>query len=123
MKPFFINPLDTVLQLYQDWERHFPFLKLRIYSPSHQLIDENALTLSLKDLSSTIDNQANLKVDPKMTVRVFVEAFQNAFGLQAAVLRHMGYSWDETENTDLLTLTEQNQKGKVQSQIYRTKAP
>ncbi|AXE16900.1 hypothetical protein DR864_03710 [Runella rosea] len=116
MKPFSLNPLDSIHQLYQHWERHFPFLKLRIYSPSHQLIDENATLASLIELSTT-----ELKVTPNMTVRLFVEAFQNAFGLRAAVLRHSGYSWDETENTDLWTLTEQNQKGKEQSQIYRTK--
>ena len=121
MKPFFLNPLATVHQLYQQWERHFPFLKLRIYSPSHQLMDENTSQVSLQTLSSTAEHQTELQVDPNMSVRLFVEAFQNTFGLQAEVLRHSGYSWDETENTDFWTLTEQNQKGKEQSQIYRTK--
>ncbi|MCP1382163.1 hypothetical protein [Runella salmonicolor] len=121
MKPFFLNPLATVHQLYQQWERHFPFLKLRIYSPSYQLMDENTPQVSLQALSSTAEHQTELQVDPNMSVRLFLETFQNTFGLRAEVLRHSGYSWDETENTDLWTLTEQNQKGKEQSQIYRTK--
>jgi len=116
MKPFSLNPLDSIHQLYQNWERHFPFLKLRIYSPSNQLIDENIPLATLIEFSTT-----ELKVAPNMTVRLFVEGFQNTFGLRAAVLRHTGYSWDETENTNHWTLTEQNQKGKEQSQIYSTK--
>lgn len=99
----------------------FPISKITDLLPSHQLIDENTPQVSLQALSSTAEYQTELQVDPNMSVRLFVEAFKNTFGLRAEVLRHSGYSWDETENTDFWTLAEQNQKGKEQSKIYRTK--
>ena len=120
MKPFVITSLLTIQQLNRHWQRHFPFLRLRIYSSLGRSLQGVQHTMPLHEISRQVTDTRWVVVEPTMTVRAFEKLFQSKFGLRVEVLRKSGYAWDETEYTNHWTLSEQNLKGKELSAVYRS---
>ncbi len=111
MKPFILTSTLTPEQLNQQWQRYFPFLKLKIYANSIFANEEVENNITLKQISQQAHESTELEVEPDMSVKTFEMAFHAKFGLLAEVFRKSGYTWDDTDYTKSWTLREQNLKG------------
>lgn len=121
MKSFVLTSLLTPRQLNEHWQRHFPFLKLQIYTSLGNRVDDFEKEKTLNEISSQEDDLRWLAVYPDMSVKAFEIAFYYQFGLSAEVLRKSGYTWDNTDYTKSWPIKKQNRKGEELSISYKRK--
>jgi hypothetical protein len=119
MKSFVLTSLLTPQQLNEQWQRHFPFLKLQIYDFFGHWVDDFEKDKTLNEINPQEDNLRWLAVYPDMSVKAFEIAFHNKFGLSAEVFRKSGYTWDNTDYTKSWSIKKQNRKGEELSIIYK----
>ncbi|WP_428663117.1 hypothetical protein [Runella sp.] len=115
MKPFVITTLLTALQLNQHWQRHFPFLKLRIYTPEGRTIRGGVSNIPLHKISRKENGPKWLVIYPTITINAFEKLFQTTFGLKAKVLRKAGYTWNDTDHCKNQKLVQQNNRSPERS--------
>lgn len=104
--------------LQTEFNQIFPYLKIEFFSKPHEEgngsneddILDNELTVG-----EVRDNDVNgfIPVDGKVPVGVFEKLFQSNFGLYVQVYRKSHGKWLQTWVTDIWTLEEQNNRGKV----------
>ena len=108
----------TVKEVKHEFSDHFPYLNLEFYLSKHDKGSEpdydsevgNNHTLS--QVNSQLKD-ASFSFEPTMSVAAFEDAMQEHYGLSVQVFRKMGDVWIETDETDDLTLEQQNQMGKA----------
>ncbi|MGA0555321.1 hypothetical protein ACO2Q8_01620 [Larkinella sp. VNQ87] len=111
MKPFVISSLLTANHLNLTFQRHFPFLKLQLYSPYGRPLEGAEKELMMNTLGRPLGELRWLAIDPDMSVSSFETTFHYLFGLRVEVLRKTGYTWDDLEHTKHWSLRQQNRKG------------
>lgn len=101
-----------------EFNQAFPFLKIEFFSKPHEdgngsneaYILDNELTVGEvrdKDVSGFIP------IDGKIPVGIFEKLFQSNFDLYVQVYRKSHGKWLQTWVTDIWTLEEQNNRGKI----------
>lgn len=104
--------------LQTEFNQVFPYLKIEFFSKPHE--DGNGSNeADILDSELTIgevrDSNINgfIPMDGKIPVGIFEKLFQNNFGLYVQVYRKSHGKWLQTWVTDVWTLEEQNNRGRV----------
>lgn len=108
-------------QIAADFSRHYPYLKIEFFKKSHQWHEftpvhnrvEQALTVS--DISS---HSAVVEIEIHFWNKVGTveQIFKNKAGINIQIFRKYKDSWIQTVGTDDLTLEEQNDIGRRDSE-------
>jgi hypothetical protein len=104
--------------LQTEFNQAFPYLKIEFFSKPHE--DGNGSNeADILDSELTVgevrDNDVNgfIPIDGKIPVGIFEKLFQTNFGLYVQVYRKSHGKWLQTWVTDIWTLEEQNNRGKI----------
>lgn len=103
--------------LKDEFNSHFPFLKLEFFIVEHDPMQPSALKAMVKGDHSLTELNASFKggtllLKSSMPVGTLETMFSDFFGLNVQVFRKSGKVWLETSSTDTMTLEEQNNLGK-----------
>ena len=108
-----ITDSKTIAEIQEEFQGHFPFLKLEFYSSEHdsgegsgkeEMIDA---AKSIGD-ARTKHNAGDVSIHGNQKVSTLEATFHDAYGLNAQVFRKSGEVWLQTTTTDEWTLSEQN---------------
>ena len=107
-----------LIDLKDDFEKKFPFLKIRFHNTPYQdkRSCNDAHLLNSKAQIGEVRNQTNFgfyTLDEDMPVGTFEQEIWNLFGLHVQVFRKSYGKWLQTWATDNLTLKEQNDRSKI----------
>ena len=107
-----------VKEVKHEFSEHFPYLNLEFYLTKHDQGSQPDYESEVGNNHTLSQVNANLKdasfsFEPTMTVAAFEDAMQEQYGLPVQVFRKMGDVWIETDETDDLTLEQQNLMGKA----------
>ncbi|MEX2596920.1 MAG: hypothetical protein WEC59_08320 [Salibacteraceae bacterium] len=103
----------TIGEIQNDFQEHFPFLKLAFYKAKHEEgqgsteKDKLAANLTIGEARNR-DNEGELSIHGNQKVSTLEQAFHEIFGLNAQVFRKSKGLWLQTTSTDNWTLSEQN---------------
>lgn len=110
--------------LQKDFNNRFPYLKIEFFSKPHQY-GSNSEEMERLDPELTVgavrkkENVGKLRMDGSIPVGVFEKILEDRFGLFVQVYRNSYGKWLQTWVTDIWTLEEQNNRGKVLSEQTR----
>ena len=110
--------------LQKEFNNKFPFLKIEFFKRSHPYginskeIERLDPELTVGDVRK-MENVGKLTMDGTIPVGVFEKMLEDRFGLFVQVYRNSYGKWLQTWVTDIWTLDEQNNRGKVLSQASR----
>ena len=116
MKTLLIKDTKSLKELKNEFNAHFPHLKIEFFSVEHHqdeasprtaLFDDNLL---LKDIR-TVHNEGELSIDGHLKTATFEQNFHDVYGVNAQVYRKSGRLWLQTITTDEWTLADQERKG------------
>lgn len=115
-----IAPDRTLSSISEEFNRKFPYLKLRFFSQTH---DPGTVTSDRYRLDSGLTvrevgdfkHEESLRIDGHTKVRTFEATLQELFGIGVQVLRRSGGIWLQTSATDEWTLSKQNREGEIDS--------
>jgi hypothetical protein len=116
MKTLKIDDNKQIKEIKNEFNTHFPHLKLEFFSEEHHLgegTERKAMyddTLLLKDIRK-IHNSGELSINGHQKSVTFEESFLEHFGVNVQVFRKAGRIWLQTIMTDNWTLSEQESKG------------
>lgn len=114
-----IHPEMTIEAVQAEFTQVFPHLKLVFFNEPHQMFQGSPASEMITDTNRTI---GSIEKDPAMgTLTLEADTptwraerlFEDRFGLHVQIFRRSGKTWLSTSRTDLLTLEEQNEKGKA----------
>lgn len=111
-----INENRQLLELQQDFNAVFPFLKIEFFKAPHS-IGEGSAKNQLHDNNRMVSDcrlkktEGDLQIRDDMTVSDLEARFFDDFGLSAQIFRKSGNVWLETSATDNWTLRQQNEEG------------
>ena len=112
----------SINEVQQDFNRHYPFLKIDFYKNndgySRSLKRQHFLN-SMPIVSAGLLKNGDIELNDMMTVGQLEKIFRTEFGLSAQVSRKSGALWLETTMTDGWTLKQQNDHGKELSEPVR----
>jgi hypothetical protein len=122
-----INDNRTLSEIQEEFNRHFPFLKLEFFSRSHKtgaVTAKRFLKPNNKTIgeSRSIHNEGKLIIDKQMTVGDLEQQFKEMYGLNVQLFRKSGNTWLETSVTDSWSLQKQNDQGEALSTIFNKSA-
>ena len=103
----------------QDFNRHYPFLKIEFYEPNNgdgRSHKRQHLLHSMPVVRAGLLKNGDIQLNDSMTVGQLEKIFRTEFGLSAQVCRKSGALWLETTMTDGWTLKQQNDHGKELSE-------
>lgn len=114
-----INITDnkTIEEIREEFQGHFPFLKLEFYSAEHQS-GQGSGNDALLDPSMSIGeartkhNAGEVSIHGNQKVSTLETTFHDTYGLNVQVFRKSGDLWLQTTTTDEWTLSEQNETAK-----------
>lgn len=115
-----------LIDIQREFNQKFPFLKIEFYSGHHDP-GEGSPQRERLDAQKTIGavrttrEEGSMRVDGRMKVSTFEQAFDEKYGLNVQVFRKSGNLWMQTTSTDSWTLDEQNRKGGHSEQAYKEK--
>lgn len=117
-----INDNRKIFAIQEEFNKHFPYLKLEFFSKPHKpggatakkFVKHNSKTLGE---CRTIHNTGTITITPNMTVSDLEQSFADVYGLGVQVFRQSGRVWLETTVTDKWTLEEQNSQGESLSKL------
>lgn len=121
-----INRSHTIAQIQEEFQKHFPYLKIEFYSKSHD-VEEGSNNYYQLHHNLTIGNaqfeprDGVLHISPGIKVKDLELLFQEVFGLNIQVFRLSGKVWLQTTATDYKTLAEQNEMALEMSKPVRDK--
>ncbi len=101
-----------------EFNEAFPYLKIEFFNKPHEdgngSNEEDILDNELT-VGEVRDNDVSgfIPIDGKLPVGIFEKLFQNNFGLYVQVYRKSHGKWLQTWVTDIWTLEEQNNRGKI----------
>lgn len=116
MQTLKINDNKQLKDIKQEFNSHFPHLKLEFFSEEHHqgegsarkaMYDDN---LVLKDIRKK-HTEGELSINGHQKTSTFETHFFDHFGVSAQVFRKSGRIWLQTITTDEWTLSEQEHKG------------
>ncbi len=113
-----INNSKQLKDLQKEFNQVFPYLKIEFFRKPH---DEGngSNEADILDIELTVeevrDNNTEgfIPTDGAIPVGVFEKLFQDNFGLNVQVYRKSHGNWLQTWVTDVWTLEEQNNRGKI----------
>ncbi len=111
-----ISDEKTLLELQEEFNGKFPYLKIEFYKKAHG-VNESSRKKDQLDLSKTIGEvrtihiEGDLSTDGHQKVSTLERHFLDNYGLSAQVFRKSGNIWLQTSATDNWTLADQNRKG------------
>ncbi len=108
-----IDHHQKISQVQENFQRHFPFLKIEFYSKAH---DTNEPSDKYHQLHrDVVIGEAQLHpkdgvihITPEIKVAELEKTFHDIFELNIQVFRLSGKVWLQTTSTDYKTLAEQN---------------
>lgn len=109
-----INKTKTLKSIQEEFQKHFPFLKIEFYNHTHSS-GEGSLKKNTLDNALTIgavqkhEFSGTIKIDELTKVSDIENAFAKNLGLSAQVFRKSGNLWLQTTTTDNWPLAKQNQ--------------
>jgi|GEM_PF-256234 len=121
MKIYNSKQLKTLQKEFSD---RFPFLKIEFFKNPHPYgvnsgeVEKLDAELTVGDVRK-MENVGKLTMDGDLPVGVFEKILEERFGLFVQVYRNSYGKWLQTWVTDIWTLEEQNNRGKVLSQDTR----
>jgi hypothetical protein len=124
-----IKPGKTMLQIQEDFNNLFPFLKIEFFESPHgpkESSSRSKMITSEKRLKEGLkcNNEKSLFLFGDTSVKELEERFRLDFGLSVQVFRKSGNLWIETSLTDTWTLDRQNQEAfELGSGKYRFEIP
>ena len=115
-----INDRRKIFAIQEEFNMHFPYLKLEFFTKPHtsrgestkQLIKHNSKTLGECRI---IHKTGQITINESMTVSELEQHFRDVYGLEIQIFRKSGKAWLETTVTDSWTLEEQNTQGEALS--------
>ena len=109
-----INKTKTINSIQEEFQKHFPYLKIEFYSHAHSQ-GEGSSKINTLNSNLTIgavqkhEFSDKIKINELMKVGELENIFAKNFGLSVQVFRKSGKLWLQTITTDNWTLAEQNQ--------------
>jgi hypothetical protein len=109
-----INKTKTINSIQEEFQKHFPYLKIEFYNHAHS---QGECSLKKNTLNSNLTIEAVQKHELSDTIKIngltkvgdLESTFAKNFGLSVQVFRKSGKLWLQTTATDNWTLAEQNQ--------------
>lgn len=109
-----INKTKTINSIQEEFQKHFPYLKIEFYNHAHS---QGEGSLKKNTLNSNLTIEAVQKHELSDTIKIngltkvgdLESTFAKNFGLSVQVFRKSGKLWLQTTTTDNWTLAEQNQ--------------
>ena len=104
--------------LQEEFSSYFPFLRIEFYSKPHgmgfassdnEMLDSNLTVGEVCDLSAL----GYMPLHGHQKVGDFEQLFAKTFGLNVQVLRKSYGKWLQTWATDIWTIEEQNNRGRI----------
>ncbi len=119
-----IHPNTKLVQLQEDFNKAFPFLKLEFFKHAHNVQEGNAKhdLISPADSAKAVyrkEAKGHVLINEDMTVGELEQLLSHYFGLSAQVFRKSGRTWLETTVTDDWTLRRQNDQGYELSRLHK----
>ncbi len=124
MKVIKISGNTKIIDLQQEFNKEFPYLRLEFFQRAHanrgMSVKKDMLDpgLYLKHCHGK-QSYGAVVLREDMKVSDLEELFKNVFGLYAQVFRKSGRSWIETTVTDDWTLQHQNEEGRELSMLTK----
>lgn len=108
-----IEPTRKIQAVQDDFQRHYPYLKIEFYSKAHQPGQGSLQKFQLRHDLTIGEAQEKEKfgvinIMPDMKVKDVEKIFEDVLGLHIQIFRLSGKVWLQTITTDHLTLAEQN---------------
>lgn len=119
MKIYNSKPLKD---LQEEFNKRFPYLKIEFFKTPHEeglrsqeedRLDPNLSIGAVREKS----NVGFMSMDGKMQVGFFEKTFEDSFGLNVQVYRKSHGKWLQTWVSDVWTLEEQNNRGRILGDI------
>jgi len=110
--------------LQKEFNNRFPFLKIEFFEKPHEYgvnsdeSDQLDSELTVGEVRK-MESVGKLTMDGTIPVGIFEKLMEDKFGLFIQVYRNSYGKWLQTWVTDIWTLEEQNNRGKVLSQKTR----
>jgi hypothetical protein len=111
-----IDDKRKLVDIQNDFNALFPFLKLEFFKAPHKIGQGSAKNL-LQDANKLVRDcrssfpEGHLEIIDTMTVNQLEDLIFSSYGLAAQVFRKSGNVWLETSATDNWTLLQQNNEG------------
>lgn len=109
-----INKNEKLKDIQQQFQEHYPFLKIEFYKKAHEE-GEGSKPKTQLDSNLTIGEVQQVSKEGLLHIRAATKVAElesdmaEQFGLQVQVFRKSGNAWLQTTKTDDWTLAEQNQ--------------
>ncbi len=121
-----INDNRKILNIQEEFNTVFPYLKLEFFSKSHNSTSESTKKFEKNNCNTldecrTIRNNNKIEIIPEMTVLDLEKSFKDVYGLKVQLYRKSGKVWLETTITEGWTLEEQNRQGEALSNTSEQK--
>ena len=116
-----INDSKSIKVLQEEFQSHFPFLKLEFYHSEHEVgqgnPDENKIdsALTIGEIRNS-NKSGDLSIHGNLKVSTLEESFHDTYGLNVQVFRKSGDLWLQTTVTDEWSLSEQNETARELAQ-------
>lgn len=114
----FINQDRTLADIAFEFNHYFPFLKIGFFKYPHAWLETSYLKDAIP-LTNTVGNVCDLRKNVIIEFHYWQKTgtvekiFKDKAGLNVQIFRKQGYQWIQTNGTDVLSLEEQNQIGKI----------
>jgi hypothetical protein len=104
--------------LQEEFNNHFPFLRIEFFNKPHEvgvasedseILDSDLIIGELRHLPTS----GFIPLDGNQKVGDFEQLFAKAFGLNVQVYRKSHGKWLQTWATDIWTIEEQNNRGRI----------
>ncbi|MCZ2101080.1 MAG: hypothetical protein LC107_06035 [Chitinophagales bacterium] len=118
-----IAPSLSVKDIKEQFNAHFPYLKIEFYNYEHEKHEGSSVDKQIKEsmLLSDINSEifeGVIDIDSEMTAADFEALMREKFGLNVQVFRKSKSLWLQTSSTDSWTLEKQNGKGERSTLDY-----
>lgn len=108
-----INDNRKIFGIQEEFSALFPLLKIDFFAKPHSqngpASDKVKGNHSKLAECRIVHNEGTITITPQMTVAELYQHFGDVYGLSIKVLRKVGNTWEDTIETQGLTLEEQNQ--------------
>lgn len=115
-----INRNEKLKDIQQQFQEHYPFLKIEFYKKGHEEGQGSKPKVQLNSNLAIAEVQSSTKegllhIRAATTVAELEHDMAEQFGLQVQVFRKSGNTWLQTTKTDDWTLAQQNQAAEEMS--------
>ncbi len=116
-----VHPNKLLSEIASDFNKFFPFLKIEFFKNPHAWLEtsktEDAISPNQKISDATkINKDVFIEIHYWQKTGTIEQVFKNKLDLSIQIFRRQGEHWIQTNGTDILTLEEQNQIGKMFSE-------